>query len=183
MRSLREELDSLRAQVAPVAEQAAERQATAAHTCELTRQFQDQFKRAAGSVWDLCSRFKIQGPYPPISYTTAHCLHFFSQFVDELSAEVGSLETVLDIECRQLLQTAVTHAFAMIAHIEPSFNLKRLKDPLPPAKELSLVNSVQEEASAFVEEFSPEEKKEGTRAGGDGDADVDIEDGIDEDAE
>ena len=96
VRNLREELESLRAQVAPVAEQAAERQATAAHTRELTRQFQDQFTRTAGSVWDLCSRFKIRGPPPPISYTAAHCLHFFSQFADELSLEVESLEVVLD---------------------------------------------------------------------------------------
>ena len=41
--SLREELASLHAQVALVAEQAAERQATAAQARELSRQFQDQF--------------------------------------------------------------------------------------------------------------------------------------------
>ena len=97
--------------------------------------------------------------------------------------EVGSLDVVLDLECRQLLETAVTHAFAMIAHIEPSFNLKRLKGPLPPAKALTLENSVQEEASAFAKKFVSEEKKEGTSAGGDDDANFDTEDGTDEDAE
>ena len=91
---------------------------------------------------------------------------------------------MLDTECRQLLEMAVTHAFAMIAHIQPSFNLKRLRDPLPPAKELSLVNSVQEEASAFAKEFGPKEKKEDTNAGDEGDdAVVDTEDDTDEDAE
>ena len=39
VKRLREELDSLRAQIAPVAEQAAERRATAAHACELSHQF------------------------------------------------------------------------------------------------------------------------------------------------
>ena len=87
------------------------------------------------------------------------------------------MEVVLEIECRQLLETAVTHAFAMIAHISPSFDLKCLRDPLPPAKELSLVNSEQEEASAFAKEFGPKEKKEDTNDGDEGDdADVDTED-------
>ena len=103
--------------------------------------------------------------------------------MDELSTEVGSLDVVLDLECRQLLETAVTHAFAMIARIAPSFNLKRLKGPLPPAKALTLENSVQAEASAFTKKFILEEKTGGTSAGGDGGPDVDTEDGSDEDAE
>ena len=93
--------------------------------------------------------------------------------MDELSSEVESLEVVLDIECRQLLETAVIHAFAMIAHVDPTFDLKCLRDSLPPAKELSLVNLVQKEVSAFVKRFGPEEKEEGTSAGGGGDVGTD----------
>ena len=82
---------------------------------------------------------------------------------------------MINVECRQLLETAVTHAFAMIAHIRPSLDLKLLRDPLPLAEELSLVNSVREEADAFVKKFAP--KKEG-------DAEANIEDEyVDEDDE
>ena len=72
---------------------------------------------------------------------------------------------MIDAECRQLLKMAVSQAFAMLAHLQPSFNLKSLRGPLPPAEEQSLVDSVEEEVIAFVKEFGPEEKK---------DADVDI---------
>ena len=50
---------------------------------------------------------------------------------------------------------------------------------------MSLVNSVQEEASAFAKEFGPKEKKEDTNDGDEGDdADIDTEDDdADEDAE
>ena len=65
-----------------------------------------------------------------------------------------------------MLFRSVTHAFAMIAHVEPSFNLKCLKDDLPPAEAASLEGSVWEEASAFAEKFVPEEAR-GTRADGD----------------
>ena len=87
--------------------------------------------------------------------------------MEQLSAEVESLEVVIDAECRQLLETVVTHTFAMIAHVRPSLELKLLRDPLPLAEELSLENSVREDVDAFVKKFAP--KKEG-------DAEADTED-------
>ena len=96
--------------------------------------------------------------------------------MEELSVEVGSLEVVINAECRQLLETPVTHAFAMITHIRPSLDLKLLRDPLPLAEDLSLVNSVREDADAFVKKFAP--KKEG-----DAEADIEGEDDEGEDDE
>ena len=82
------------------------------------------------------------------------------------------MEVVIDTECRQLLKTAGTQAFTMIAHIHPSFNLRRLRGPLPPAEEQSLVDLVEEEVIAFVKVFGSE------------DADADIEgDDAEEDSE
>ena len=162
-------------------EQAAERRATASQSRELSRQFQDQFKRVVRLVRELCCRLGIREPSSPILCTTAHCLHFFNQFVDELSAEVKDLEVVIDRECRQLLEAAVTHVFAMIAHLQPSFALEHFRDHLPPAMVESLTDLVQSEVAAFVEQFGPEKK--GVDAG-DSDADAETEDdGDGEDAE
>ena len=95
--------------------------------------------------------------------------------MEQLSTEVGSLDIVIDAACRQLLEAAVTHAFAMIAHIQSSFTLMLLADPITPAEELSLVNSVREDVDAFVKKFTPKKK---------GDAEVDTEDeDVDEDDE
>ena len=76
--------------------------------------------------------------------------------MNELDTEVKGLEVVIDAECRQLLKTAVSQAFSMLAHLLPSFKLKSLRGPLPPAEEQALVDSVEEEVVAFVKEFGPD---------------------------
>ena len=78
---------------------------------------------------------------------------------------------MIDAECRQLLELVMTHAFAMIAHLQPYFDLKLLKGLLPEDADSNLVGSVQEEMDAFVKTFAP--KKEGDAAASCADEDAD----------
>ena len=118
------------------------------------------FRRTTQDVWAVCHRLRIRGPSALLSYDTAHCLHFFGQFVDQLKAEVESLDAVIDEECRQLLDTAVSHAFSLIAHLKPSFKLARLLGPIPPDHQESFLNSVRKDVKAFVEAFGPQAKRD-----------------------
>ena len=49
----------------------------------------------------------------------------------------------------------VGHAFAHISHIDPHFDFERLLEDLPEEHQVSLVNRVRRDASAFVAAFKP----------------------------
>ena len=91
--------------------------------------------------------------------------------MEQLTTEVGILEVVIDPECRQLLESAVTHAFAMIAQYQPSFDLKLLKGLLPKDANSDLEGSMQEEVEAFMKTFAPEKEGKAAPSGADKNAD------------
>ena len=140
---------SLQAQLGPIVEAGEERQESAKQALVLRRQFEGMFRQTARRAHSIGERLCIAVSAFPLQYDAASCLHVFARFFTMLEEAVQSLDSVIDKECRQLLSSATTHVFSPLSHIDPSFNLGLLLEPIPEGFQLSLVNGVRDDVNVF----------------------------------